>query len=233
MNIFHVSILTLFPEIFPGPLQYSLAGQALRKNIWSYDVINIKDFGITKHKKVDDEQFGGACGLVMRPDVLSDALDFALMKKPETIIYYPSPRGKLLSQNFARNIITQKNIIILCGRFEGIDERIIEGYNIQEISIGDYILSGGEIAAFVLLDVVTRLLPGVVKNTNSLLSESFEQDGEFAGMLECPLYTRPAKWRDRCVPEVLLSGNHQKIREWKQEQSREITMARRADLLNM
>ncbi len=233
MNAFNVSILTLFPEMFPGPLGYSLAGQALRKNIWSYDTINIRDFGLTKHKKVDDEAFGGGSGLVMRPDVLGNAIDYAMLKRPHSKIYYPSPRGIKLSQDMVRAIIQEKDIVILCGRFEGIDERVIEEYNIVEISVGDYILSGGEIASFAILDAIVRLLPSVVENQETILSESFEKDGEFAGLLECPLYTRPAKWRNRLVPEMLLSGHHKMIKKWKQEQSMKITKARRLDLLDI
>ncbi len=232
MSSLHASILTIFPEMFPGFLQYSLAGQALKKGIWSYDVVNIKDFGLTRHKNVDDEAYGGGSGLIMRPDVLGSCLDDVLSTNPNTSIYYPSPRGKLFNQAIAHEIIQEKQIIILCGRFEGIDERIIEEYNIKEISIGDYILSGGEVAALAILDCLIRLLPNVLANQDTLQSESFERNGEFAGLLECPLYTRPAKWKGREVPSVLLSGNHQLIRNWKSDQSMEITKKRRPDLLN-
>jgi tRNA (guanine37-N1)-methyltransferase len=231
MSLLHATILTLFPEMFPGPLQYSLAGQALKNNIWSFDTINIRDFGLTKHKNVDDEAYGGGSGLIMRPDVLGRALDYALQKKPASKIYYPSPRGKRLNQAIMREIIKDREIIILCGRFEGVDERIIEEYNAVEVSIGDYVLSGGEIAALSILDCGIRLLEGVLINQDTLPAESFEPDGEFSGLLECPLYTRPAEWRDRKVPEVLLSGNHKMIKNWKQEQSRLVTKARRPDLL--
>lgn len=227
---FHASILTLFPEMFPGPLQYSLAGQALKNGIWSYDTVNIRNFGLTKHKNVDDIAYGGGNGLIMKPDVLGPALDYALEKHNKCHIYYPSPRGKLLTQSLAREIADTNKIIILCGRFEGIDERIIDEYNAIEISVGDYILSGGEVAAIVMLDTIIRLLPGVLINENTLLEESLELDGEFAGLLEPPLYTRPSIWRGRAVPEVLLSGNHQLIKKWKNEQSELITTARRPDL---
>ncbi len=232
MSLLHASILTIFPEMFPGTLQYSLAGQALKKGIWSYDVINIRDFGLTKHKNVDDEAYGGGSGLIMRPDVLGNCIDYALSLKPGAKIYYPSPRGKLFNQNTAHEITKQKNIIILCGRFEGIDERVIEEYNVEEISVGDYILSGGEVAALSILDSVIRLLPDVLANQDTLTSESFEENGEFKGLLECPLYTRPAKWKGKVVPEVLLSGNHSLIDNWKKAQSIEITKKRRPDLLN-
>ncbi len=231
MSVFHASILTLFPEMFPGSLNYSLAGKALRNNIWSYDVINIRDFGLTKHKNVDDEAYGGGNGLIMRPDVIGPALDKALSKNPKITIYYPSPRGKLFNQDLAHKISKQKEIIILCGRFEGIDERIIEEYNAEQISIGDYILSGGEVAANVILDSVIRLLPGVLANQDTLKEESFEKKGNDKKILEHPLYTKPSIWRSRKVPEVLLSGNHQEIEKWKQIQSVKITRKLRPDLL--
>jgi len=231
MSVFHVSILTLFPEMFPGSLSYSLAGKALENKIWSYDIINIRDFGLTKHKNVDDEACGGGNGLIMRPDVVGCALDKVLSNNPDTIIYYPSPRGKLFNQEFAHKISTQKKIIILCGRFEGIDERIIDEYNTQQISVGDYILSGGEVAANVILDCVIRLLPGVVVNQDTLKEESFERKNNGLKLLEHPLYTKPSIWRGRKVPEVLLTGNHAKIEQWKQDQSIEITAKLRPDLL--
>ena len=231
MNKFHVTFLTIFPEIFPGPLGFSLAGKALKQNIWSYQVINIRDFGLTKHKNVDDQPFGGGNGLIMRPDVLGKALDYALEKHPSSQIYYPSPRGNLLNQQYVKRILNKKNVIILCGRFEGIDERIIDEYNIAEISIGDYILSGGEVAALAILDSIIRLLPGVMINSETINSESFEEDGEFAGLLECPLYTRPSEWKNRKVPDILLSGDHRKIKDWKYKQSELITKKRRPDLI--
>ena len=231
MSKFHATILTLFPEMFPGPLGCSLAGQARANNIWSYDVINIRDYGLTKHKNVDDEPYGGGNGLVMRADVLAGALDQALAARPDARIYYPSPRGKLLNQTVVKNIIKDPNIIILCGRFEGIDERVIDEYNASEISVGDYILSGGEIASFAILDACIRLLPGVLANQETLVSESFEDNGDFAGLLEYPLYTRPHEWRGRKVPDILLSGHHKQIREWQSEQSKLITLERRPDIL--
>lgn len=231
MSLLHASILTIFPEMFPGPLQYSLAGQALKKGIWSYDLINIRNFGLTKHHKVDDEPYGGGSGLIMRPDVIGNCIEHVLGSQ-KTKIYYPSPRGELFTQVKAHEIIKEQQIIILCGRFEGIDERIFEEYNIIEISIGDYILSGGELAALTILDCLIRLLPNVLVNKDTLQSESFEQDGEFAGLLEAPLYTRPVEWKEKKVPSVLLSGNHQLIKHWKKQQSLEITKKRRPDLLN-
>lgn len=230
MSDFHATILSLFPQMFPGPLAYSLAGKALKKNIWSYDVLDIRDFGIGKHKHVDDIVYGGGHGLVMRPDVLGPALDKALSLHPNAKIYYPSPRGKLLNQNLIKNIAKSPKVIMLCGRFEGIDERIIDEYNITEISIGDYILSGGEIAVYVTLDCIIRTLDGVVVNSDTLNTESFEYNGILSG-LEHPLYTKPRSWRDNQVPEVLLSGNHKDIQKWKLEQSFLITKERRPDLL--
>lgn len=231
MSIFHASIITLFPEMFPGSLNYSLAGKALRSNIWSYDIIDIRDFGLTKHKNVDAEAYGGGNGLIMRPDVIGPALDKALSRNPGVTIYYPSPRGKLFDQDFAHKVSKQKEIIILCGRFEGIDERIIEEYNAEQISIGDYILSGGEVAANVILDSVIRLLPGVLVNQDTLKEESFERKIHGKKILEHPLYTKPPIWRGRKIPDVLLSGNHQEIEKWRQTQSVEITKKLRPDLL--
>ena len=233
MNKFHITILTLFPEMFPGPLQYSLAGSALEKDIWSYNTINVRDFGLTKHKNVDDEPYGGGNGLVMRPDVLGAALDQALAATPGAKIYYPSPRGKVLNQSMVREIIKDKNIIILCGRFEGIDERVIDEYNASEISVGDYILSGGEVAALAILDACVRHLPGVLANQETLASESFEEDSDFTGLLEYPLYTRPNVWRGRKVPDILLSGHRKQIKEWQLKQARLITSERRPDIFKI
>lgn len=231
MSIFHATLLTIFPEMFPGPLGFSLAGSALKKGIWSYNIINIRDFGRTKHKNVDDKAYGGGHGLIMRPDVLGAALDTALELNPESKIYYPSPRGKLITQAMCKHIADSKNIIILCGRFEGIDERVIDEYNAQQVSTGDYILSGGEIAAFATLDSIIRLLPGVLANQNVLKEESFEQYQDGSKFLEYPLYTKPAIWREREVPEILLSGNAKLIKQWKKEQSLKITKTLRPDLL--
>lgn len=227
MTKFHATILSIFPEMFPGALGYSLAKKAMLKNIWSYDVINIKDFGLGRHQKIDDEAYGGASGLVMRADVLGSALDYALKSRPDAKILYPSPRGQKFSQNMAKEIIKYSSVIILCGRYEGIDERVIQEYNAAEISIGDYILSGGELAALTILDSCIRLLPGVLENQDTLQEESFEKD---IG-LEYPLYTRPDIWRERSVPEVLKSGNHSKIQQWRKLESYNITKKRRPDLL--
>lgn len=231
MHKFHVTILTIFPEMFPGPLGLSLAGKALKSGCWSLDVINIRDFGRTKHKNVDDTAYGGGNGLIMRPDVLGSALDRALDLYPGAKIYYPSPRGEILTQTMSKKIALEQNIIILCGRFEGIDERVIDEYNVEQISVGDYILSGGEVATMTILDSVIRLIPGVLANQDTLKEESFEEEVDGLKLIEHPLYTKPAEWRGRRIPEILLSGNHAKIKKWKKEESLKTTKARLEDLL--
>jgi tRNA (guanine37-N1)-methyltransferase len=220
---FHVTILTLFPEMFPGPLGCSLAGKGLKNGLWSMDIINIRDFGLTKHKNVDDVPCGGGNGLIMRPDVLGPALDAVLDAHPGAKVFYPSPRGRPLNQKTAKNLAEEKNIIILCGRFEGIDERIIDEYNVQQISVGDYILAGGEVAAMSILDSVIRLLPGILVNQETLKEESFESEIDGLKLIEHPLYTRPVEWRGKKVPNVLLSGNHSKIKLWKRQESIRVT----------
>ncbi|MBR2534964.1 MAG: tRNA (guanosine(37)-N1)-methyltransferase TrmD [Hyphomicrobium sp.] len=222
----HACVLTLFPEMFPGPLGTSLAGQALNAKIWSLDAIQIRDFGIGKHAQVDDTPTGGGAGMVLRADVLGPAIDHAKTLNPAAPLVYMSPRGKPLTQELARAIASGPGITILCGRFEGIDERVIEHYAMTEISIGDYVLSGGELAGMVLLDSVIRLLPGVIGAAESLTHESFEQ-----GLLEYPHYTKPRVWQGRPTPDILLSGDHKKIAQWRQQQSEAITAARRPDLL--
>ncbi len=231
-KIFTATILSIFPEMFPGPLGHSLAGTALQKKIWECNVIDIKKFGRTKHHNVDDEQYGGGNGLVMRPDVLGDAIDEAKKISGSNKLYYMSPRGKVFNQGLANDIINEQNIIILCGRFEGIDERVIDEYNATEISMGDFVLSGGEIAALAVLDACVRLLPGVLANRDTLVEESFSLSGDMKNLLEYPLYTRPQIWRNREVPEILLSGNHTKIKDWRLEEAKKITNARRPDLAN-
>lgn len=230
--IFTATILSIFPEMFPGPLGYSLAGQALQKSIWGCNIIDIKKFGRTKHYNVDDEPYGGGNGLVMRADVLGEAIDEAKKISGSSKIYYMSPRGKPFNQKLAHEIISEKNIIILCGRFEGIDERVIDEYNATEISMGDFVLSGGEIAAMAVLDSCVRLLPGVLNNRDTLEEESFCLTGEMKNLLEYPLYTRPQIWRNREVPEILVSGDHAKIKRWRLQKAQEITATRRPDLAN-
>lgn len=225
-KIMHFNILTVFPEMFPGTLGAGVVGRALDKNIWSMNVVNIRDFAINNYGSVDDEQFGGGAGMVMRPDVLGDALDS--VKKRGKIIYF-SPRGVPLNQKLVREFVADKNAVytLLCGRYEGIDERVLQEYDIMEVSIGDYILSGGEVAAQVFVDSCVRLLDNVVGGgIDATNNESFEIGG-----LEWPLYTRPSVWRGRNVPEVLLSGHHGNIERWRKQQSVDITKARRPDLI--
>ena len=216
-------VFTLYPELFPGPLGSGLYKKALEKKIWSLDVINIREYAEDKHKTVDDTPFGGGSGMVMRADVLAKALDKNLNDKKEKIIYL-SPKGKKFDQAYAKKI-TNNNLNIICGHFEGIDERILETRNIEEVSIGDFVMSGGEIGAFVIIDTIVRLLPGVLGNPNSIVDETFENY-----LLEYPQYTKPQKWEEKEVPSVLLSGDHTKIKDWRLAQSEDITRRRRPDL---
>ncbi|MBR4624050.1 MAG: tRNA (guanosine(37)-N1)-methyltransferase TrmD [Alphaproteobacteria bacterium] len=220
----HFNILTIFPEMFPGTLSGGVVGRALDKKIWSYDTINIRDFAINNYGSVDDEQFGGGAGMVMRPDVLGNAIDS--VKKPGKIIFF-SPRGKQLNQQLVHEFAKHDTITMICGRYEGIDQRILDVYDIEEISIGDYVLSGGELAAQVFIDSCVRLLDNVLGGgLETTQNESFEIGG-----LEWPLYTRPSVWRGQSVPEVLLSGHHGNIERWRKQQSDELTKKRRPDLI--
>ncbi|MBP5485615.1 MAG: tRNA (guanosine(37)-N1)-methyltransferase TrmD [Alphaproteobacteria bacterium] len=223
----HFNILTVFPEMFPGTLGAGVVGRAHANGIWSYNVVNIRDFAINDYGSVDDTQFGGGAGMVMRPDALGAAIDS--IEKPGKIIYF-SPRGPRLTQKMVRGFAENPETAVytlLCGRYEGIDQRVIEEYNIMELSIGDYILSGGEIAAQVFIDSCVRVLDNVLGGgSESTTAESFEIGG-----LEWPLYTRPSVWRGRKVPEVLLSGHHGNIERWRKQQSDEITKERRPDLI--
>ncbi len=226
---FNIKILTLFPEIFPGFLGTSLSGKALENNIWSLDVVNIRDYTKDNHKTVDDTPFGGGAGMVMKPDILDDALQ---ANKPLGRFIYMSPRGKPLTQKLAHELSQEHQLTILCGRYEGVDQRLLDAYNAEEISIGDYVLSGGDQAAMIMLDACIRLLPDVIGNADTHSEESFEN-----GLLEYSHYTRPAEWVDakgveRTVPEVLTSGNHGKIAKWREEQSKAITHKNRPDLLD-
>ncbi|MBL8847906.1 MAG: tRNA (guanosine(37)-N1)-methyltransferase TrmD [Hyphomicrobium zavarzinii] len=220
------SVLTLFPEMFPGPLRFSLVGQALEAGLWSLALHQIRDCGIGRHRAVDDTPTGGGAGMVMRADVLAAAIDQARSVVPDLPLIYMSPRGAPFTQARARALSEGPGVMLLAGRFEGIDERVIEGRGIEEISIGDYVLSGGELAAMTLLDACVRLIPGVLGAADSLTHESFE-----GGLLEYPQYTKPREWEGRATPEVLLSGDHARIAAWRRAEAERITRERRPDLL--
>lgn len=228
MKKWRVKLLTIFPEMFPGSLGCSLAGRAMEKGIWGYEAVNIRSFAKDKHATVDDTPAGGGAGMVMRADVLGAAIE--AVKKTSSKVIYMSPRGKQLTQSKVYELTGFEELVIICGRFEGVDERILEEYNVEEISIGDYILSGGEVAALVLMDACIRTLPGVIGNEMTLNEESFGKNADYAGLLEYPLYTRPVEWKGRKIPDVLFSGHHAKINQWRLERSQEITKERRPDL---
>jgi len=260
--LFRAITLTLFPEMFPGPLGVSLAGKALEKGIWSLSSLNIRDFSTDKHSTVDDSPYGGGTGMVLKPDVVDRAVEGAKalfnpspcrgevrrgaqcdsgiqLSPPHSlppagggaVIIYLTPRGTPFTQALAEKL-KNEDLIIVCGRFEGMDQRVIEYHDMLEISLGDFVLSGGEIAALALLDACVRLLPGVIGKADAITTESFAQSSEYAGLLEYPHYTRPSIWNDRPVPEVLLSGNHEQIKTWRLEQAKAITAARRPDLID-
>jgi len=216
-------IFTLYPEIFPGPLNKGLYGKALSNKIWNLDIINIRDSAEDKHKTVDDTPFGGGSGMLIKPDVLASSIDQHVNKSEK--IFYLSPKGKLFNQKTAKSLSKEHCVNLICGHFEGVDQRLLETRNIEEISIGDYILSGGETAAFVIVDSILRLIPGILGNEESAHEESFEN-----GLLEYPQYTKPQLWEEKNVPEVLLSGDHSKIKDWRLSQSEAITRHRRPDL---
>jgi tRNA (guanine37-N1)-methyltransferase len=221
--MFKAKILTIFPEVFPGFLGYSLTGKALKDGLWTLEAVNIRDYAFDKHGSVDDTPCGGGAGMIMRPDVLGNAIEHNYQGGK---IIYMSPKGQPLTQQKVHELSKEECLTVICGRFEGIDERVLEEYNIEEISIGDYVLTGGEQAAMVMLDAVVRLLPGVLGNAASTENESFE-----AGLLEYPQYTRPIEWKGRKVPDILLSGHHEKIAKWQREQALQITKQRRPDLV--
>ena len=216
-------IFTLYPEAFPGPLNKGLYGKALSNKIWNLDIINIRDSAKDKHKTVDDTPFGGGSGMLIKPDVLARSIDQHVNKSEK--IFYLSPKGKLFNQETAKSLSKEHCINLICGHFEGVDQRLLETRNIEEISIGDYILSGGETAAFVIIDSILRLIPGILGNEESIHEESFEN-----GLLEYPQYTKPQLWEEKNVPDVLLSGDHSKIKDWRLSQSEAITRHRRPDL---
>ncbi len=220
-------MLTLFPEMFPGSLGYSLAGKALSNGLWSLETVDLKTFGLGKHRTVDDTPTGGGPGMVMRPDILAAAIDDVHKGDPaqgQPLIYL-SPRGERLTQQMAHDLKDAGGATLICGRFEGVDERVLEARAVKEVSVGDYVLSGGEPAALILMDAVIRLLAGVVGDAAALESESFE-----SGLLEYPQYTKPQEWEGRAVPKVLLSGHHGEIQGWRKRKAEDITRARRPDL---
>ena len=221
--MFQAQVFTLYPEVFPGPLAKGLYGKALSKKLWNLNVINIRDAATDKHKTVDDTPYGGGTGMLLKANILAKALD-QKVKKGERV-FYLSPKGKKFDQKLAQDLSKEKSMSLICGHFEGVDERVLTTRNIEEISIGDYILSGGETAALVVLDSILRLLPGVIGNDKSSTDETFEN-----GLLEYPQYTKPQIWEEKSVPEVLLSGDHNKIKDWRLSQSEAITRDRRPDL---
>ena len=220
------SVVTLFPEMFPGPLGHSLAGQALKDGIWSLNTVAIREHGLGTHRAVDDTPAGGGAGMVMRADVLGPAIDLACVQNDGVPAIYLSPRGAPLTQAMVREFAAGPGAILLAGRFEGIDQRVIDEKHLMEVSVGDYVLSGGELAAMIFIDACVRLLPGVLGAAQSLTDESFE-----GGLLEYPQYTKPREWEGHAIPPVLLSGNHQEIARWRAQQAIDITKARRPDLL--
>lgn len=260
-SLFSALALTLYPDMFPGPLGQSLAGKALEKGIWSLQTLQIRDFATDKHKTVDDSPYGGGAGMVFKPDVVDAAVTRAKTLLPGARVIYTSPRGVPMTQKLVQQLISSPSrgevgrgaqhgessqmrphpnppptgegtkLIILCGRFEGVDERVIAHHDMLEVSLGDFVLSGGEIAALALLDACVRLLPGVMGNPETAGQESFAQTSEYAGLLEYPHYTRPPIWKGKEVPEVLLSGNHKHIHAWRLEQAKLVTLARRPDLI--
>jgi tRNA (guanine37-N1)-methyltransferase len=217
-------IFTIFPEMFPGPLGVSLVGKALQNNLWALEAVNLRDYAVDKHRSVDDTAFGGGPGMVLRSDVVDAALTDHYEVRPNTLIYL-SPRGIPLTQEHVKKLANQSHLGLLCGRFEGIDQRVLDAWHIEEVSLGDFILSGGEIAAMALLDAIVRLLPGVLGEQESLNEESFTEN-----LLEYPQYTRPRNWKGHLVPEILLSGHHEKIKAWRKAESEKLTRERRVDL---
>ena len=221
--MWQAQVFTLYPEVFPGPLSKGLYGKAMSKNLWNLKIVNIRDAAEDKHKTVDDNPYGGGSGMLLKADVLAKSIDQNKIDCEK--ILYLSPKGKKFDQNYAKTLAKEKSLSLICGHFEGVDERILTTRNIEEISIGDYVLSGGETAAYVVIDSVLRLLPGILGNDNSKIEETFEN-----GLLEYPQYTKPQIWEEKAVPDVLLSGDHNKIKDWRLSQSEAITRDRRPDL---
>jgi tRNA (guanine37-N1)-methyltransferase len=226
---FDVTVLTLFPAMFPGPLGQSLAGKALETGLWGLRTLDIREFASDKHRSVDDTPFGGGAGMVMRPDVLDRAIR-AGHNRPDHRLIYLSPRGRLLTQDWVAELSAGSGFTLICGRFEGVDERVLTAHGVEEMSVGDYVLSGAEPAALVLIDACVRLLPGVMGNAETPVEESFAD-----GLLEYPHYTRPALWRDAegneyAVPDILMSGHHEKVKDWRRAEAERLTRERRPDL---
>jgi len=224
-TIWKAKVLTLFPEMFPGALGLSLAGQGLKDGIWALETVDIRDFAGDKHRSVDDAPFGGGPGMVLRPDVVSAAIEAATALAKDLPLIYLTPRGRSLNQARVKELAKGPGAVLLCGRFEGLDERVVQAHAVEEVSLGDYVLSGGEVAAIAVVDACVRLLDGIIGTPESLAEESFE-----TGLLEYPQYTRPQEWKGRTVPDVLVSGHHEKVRAWRKEQSEAITRERRPDL---
>lgn len=218
-------VLTILPEMLPGPLGHSLIGQALDRGRWSLEAVNIRDFATDRHKSVDDMPFGGGAGMVMRPNVVAAAIDHVAAKAPDLPRLYLTPRGRSLDQERIEHLAKGPGVVVLCGRFEGVDQRVVEARSLEEVCLGDFVMSGGELAAMALIDACVRLLPGVIGAEASLAEESFTED-----LLEYPQFTRPQLWEGRQVPDILLSGHHARIKEWRQRQSEAATKARRPDL---
>ena len=223
MSVWTARIATLFPEMFPGPLALSLAGRALKRDIWRLEVADIRDYAPDRHRTVDDTPFGGGVGMVMRPDVVDACLRD--LHAPGTPLIYLSPRGRLFDQALARDLARGAGVTLLCGRYEGVDQRVLDAHNATEVSVGDYILMGGELAALMMMECCIRLLDGVIGKPESLADESIE-----TGLLEYPHYTRPACWAGRDVPEVLLSGHHENVASWRLARAQDMTRRRRPDL---
>jgi tRNA (guanine37-N1)-methyltransferase len=225
-SVWRATVVTLFPELFPGPLAASLAGEALKQGLWALDTVPLRDFGVGRHRQVDDTPAGGGAGMVLRADVVAAAIDAARSSVAGDVPGIAlTPRGEPFTQELARALAAGPGVLLLAGRFEGIDERVIEARGLREVSVGDYVLAGGELPAMVLIDAVVRLLPGVVGKVASLTEESFEQD-----LLEYPHYTRPRTWEGRTIPDVLLSGDHRRIADWRRTEAERLTRIRRPDL---
>jgi tRNA (guanine37-N1)-methyltransferase len=230
MKPFSAIALTLFPDMFPGPLGQSLAGTALKNKLWSLEAIDIRSFATDKHRTVDDSPYGGGVGMVLKPDIVDTAIEHAKTRLPNAKILYTSPRGMPFNQALATEF-KNHDLIIVCGRFEGLDQRVIDHHQMIEVSLGDFVLSGGEIAALAILDACVRLIPGVIGKEDAINEESFAITSDYAGLLEYPHYTRPPLWKGVGVPEVLLSGNHREINNWRLAKAEEITAKRRPDLM--